>query len=146
VYIGDLEDRHVPAVAASARQVPAGSGVRLHRAHDLEKGVASREHRILETERADTGIVIRVTETEFSLETVRRRFQRLRDEGDLPKTYLLCHHGDTTYGLASQLKVPHSALAGLGKIGVLLAASMLDSHTRPTVSVVEAAGSGDAPL
>jgi hypothetical protein len=34
----------------------------------------------------------------------------------------------------------------LGKIGVLLAASMFDNHTRPTVSVVEAAGSGDAPL
>ena len=55
--VGNLEQRHVPALAATPRQVPPGPVSGLRGRHHLDEGVASREYRVSQAELAHPRIV-----------------------------------------------------------------------------------------
>ena len=59
----NLQDHHVPAVAAAFLQQPAGSRARLFRRDDLQKGIPDGEDGIAQAVLADAGIVIGVINT-----------------------------------------------------------------------------------
>jgi hypothetical protein len=80
----DLEDRHVPAVTAPSIEIPPGGGVGAHRGHDLNEGIAHRQHCVAQTEHADTGVDEGLLgELEHRTERVHHGAEVVRDQRNL---------------------------------------------------------------
>src|SRR5690349_23369119 len=84
--VGDLEDRHVAAVAAAPLQIPAGRGARLYRGHHLDERVPGREHRVGQPEPPHTRVVKGLAPAERIPQLARHLTAVVRHQGYLAET------------------------------------------------------------
>jgi hypothetical protein len=105
--VGDLEDRHVAAVAATIDEAARGRA-RLVRRHDLEEVGADLVHGVVEAEGADTRVGVGIAQADVAFERIASRGQVAGDQGDLPEPSG-SGHGERVWRLGSWSTRPRTA-------------------------------------
>src|ERR1700679_4113889 len=81
-----LADHHVAAVAAASLEIASARGAFLDRSDHFDEVVADRQQRILQAERADSGIDKADFESEHGLEVIDYRRELVGDQRNLAKS------------------------------------------------------------